>query len=157
MLRMRGGITEAVLPVAKPYLCAIAYDPFRGKRLGMLYRILAVHDTSDLGTTLAAARPITTTALLATVLHDAGGPLDAATATAAVTARLRALPANVFVDPELQRDVAGCVIEALAGVRTTDPRFPHIADMIAYQTNMLAETLTCAARLAAPEPAAVTL
>jgi hypothetical protein len=30
----------------------------------------------------------------------------------------------------------------------TDARFPHVADMVAFQRNMLEETLAAAARLA---------
>ena len=163
MHRMRGGITEMVLPVAQPWFCAIAYDPFRGRRLGMLYRIVRVTDTTDLGTALAAARPLTTSALLASVLSERTEPLSVGAAIAAATAQLRALPSNVFVDPELARDVAGCIAEALTGLvglgaarisdetyvltdRRVDARLPHIADMIDYQKNVFEETLACARR-----------
>jgi hypothetical protein len=166
MHRLRNGIVDAVLPFAEPWLCAIAYDPFRGKRLSMLYRILRPADPDDLTASLGASRPITTTALLSAVVLDHAAPLDRATAIAAVSARLRALPANVFVDPELQRDVAATVGEALDVLlrrgtlraeatayvltdRRDDARFPHIADMLTYQRNMLEETLACAARLSA--------
>jgi hypothetical protein len=176
MHRMRGGITDAVLPVAQPWLCAIAYDPFRGKRLGMLYRILRAHDTSDLGTTLAAARPVTTSALLAAALAGRTTAFTSADAAALVRARLIDLPANAFVDPELQRDIAGCVNDALAGMvrlgtlragadsasytltgHHVDARFPHIGDTIAYHATMLAETVACARRLAEPEALAVSV
>jgi hypothetical protein len=166
MHRMRNGIVDAVLPFADPWLCAIAYDPFRGKRLPMLYRILRPVDPADITASLGAARPVTTTSLLSTVLLDRAEPIARATAIDAVAARLRALPANVFVDPELQRDVAGTVGEALDALlrrgtlRTDGPRyaltehradarFPHIADMLTYQRTMLAETLACAERLSA--------
>jgi hypothetical protein len=91
-----------------------------------------------------------------------------------VRARLVDVPSNAFVDPELQRDIAGCVNDALAGMvrlgtlragtggyaltgHHVDPRFPHIADMIAYQSTMLAETLACARRLAEPDTIAVSV
>jgi len=162
---MRNGLTDAVLPVAEPWLCAIAYDPFRGRRLSMLYRIVRPARPEDLGASLAAARAITTTALVAAFLSGADGPFYAAAARESVHAQLAALPANVFVDPELQRDPDGAVTEALTVLvrlgtlaadgpryvltdRRTDARFPHIADMVTYQRNMLAETLSSAGRLA---------
>jgi hypothetical protein len=161
---MRNGVTDAVLPVAEPWLCAIAYDPFRGRRLSMLYRILRPADRNDLGTSLAAARPITTSALLATFLCATAGPFGAAGAQRAVRAQLDALPRKVFVDPELRRTPDLLVSEALAVLarrgtlaregpqyRVTteraDRRFPHVADMLTYQRNMLEETLDAAARL----------
>jgi hypothetical protein len=164
MHAMRNGLVDAVLTVAEPWLCAIAYDPFRGKRLSMLYRVLRPADRNDLGTSLAAARPVTTTALLATFLGSADGPFEADAARRSVRAQLAALPANVFADPELQRDPDAVVSEALTvlvrlgtlapeGPRyrltehRADARFPHVADMVDYQRNMLAETLASAARL----------
>jgi hypothetical protein len=161
---MRGGITEAVLPYAEPFCCAIAYDPFRGRRLPMLYRIVRPADTADLGASLAAARPATTTALVARVLARANAPLRADDVAIAVSAELAALPRSVFVDPELRRHVPARVDEALAhlerrgavvteggryrrGGAAIDPRFPHIADMIAYQAALLDETEESARRL----------
>ena len=161
MHRMRGGITDAVLPFADPWLCAIAYDPFRGRRLSMLHRIVRPADRDDLGASLAAARPVTTSALLATALLEAPAPPTRDDLVAAVTARLRDLPSNVFVDPELQRDIARAVDEGIAHLQRhgtlrgaagrftltddrSDPRLAHVADMLTYQRNMLAETLACA-------------
>jgi len=165
MRPMRNGITDAVLPIATPWLCAIAYDPFRGSRLSMLYRIVKPAHRDDLGSSLAAARPVTTSALLASYLSVVGVPFAADEAQRAVRRQLDALPANVFADPELQRDPDAAVSEALtvlvrmrvlgaAGKRycrtgnNADPRFPHVADMIAFQKNMIEETLAAAARLA---------
>jgi hypothetical protein len=164
MHRMRGGITDAVLPFADAYLCAIAYDPFRGRRLGMLYRIVRPADPADLGTSLAAARPVTTSALLARALLQRNAPLRAEDATIAVSAQLSALPRNVFVDPDLRHHPDAAVGDALSGLvrrgtlecangryalteRRTDPRFPHIADMVTYQRNMIDETIACACAL----------
>ena len=167
MRPMRNGLTEAVLPVADPWLCAIAYDPFRGRRLSMLYRIVPPADRDDLGTSLAAARAVTTSALLATFLCRRRCPFDAAAAQQSVRAQLAALPANVFVDPELRRDPDAVSTEALAVLvrtaassrptaratgspkRAPMPAFPHVADMVAFQRNMLEETLGAAATLAA--------
>jgi hypothetical protein len=161
---MRNGLTDAVLPVAEPWLCAIAYDPFRGRRLSMLYRIVRPARPDDLGTSLAAARAVTTSALLATFLRGADTAFAAADARDNVRAQLAALPAGVFVDPELRRDADAAVSEALTvlvrlgmlgadGPRyrltdvRTDARFPHVADMLTFQRNMLAETLAAAERL----------
>lgn len=164
MRPMRNGLTDAVLPVAEPWLCAIAYDPFRGRRLSMLYRIVRPADPDDLGTSLAAARAVTTSALLATFLCAADAPFEASAAVASVRAQLHALPDGVFVDPELARAPERAAREALTvlvrlgilaadGPRyrltatRTDARFPHVADMLTYQRNMLEETRAAAARL----------
>ena len=161
---MRNGITDAVVPVAGVWLCAIAYDPFRGRRLSMLYRIVRPADSDDLGTSLAAARPVTTSALVATFVCRAGAPFTAAAAQAGVREGLDALPRTLFVDPELRRAPDAAVTEALANLvrrgtlavegshyrvaaACADARFPHVADMLTYQRNMLEETLEAAARL----------
>jgi hypothetical protein len=165
MRPMRNGLTDAVLPVADPWLCAIAYDPFRGRRLSMLYRIVQPRDPNDLGASLAAARAVTTSALLATFLCNVDAPFEAAAARQSVRTQLTALPANVFADPELRGDPDGVTREALTvlvrlgtlaadGPRyrltetRTDARFPHVADMVTFQRNMLEETLAAAERLA---------
>jgi hypothetical protein len=161
---IRGGIVEALAPFADLWLCAIAYDPFRGGRLPMLYRVLRYAGAADIGTSLAAARPITTSALLAAFLLE--GPETFATqdAVRAVRERLDSLPRNVFVDPELQRAPDAAVVNALGtlrkrgtlvdggecyrlSARRADPRFLHIPDMIEFQRNMLDETLASAQRL----------
>ena len=164
MRPMRNGLTDAVLPVADPWLCAIAYDPFRGARLSMLYRIVQPANPDDLGASLAAARAVTTSAVLATYLTTVTAPFAATDAQYAVRQCLDALPDNVFADPELQRDPDAAVSEALTvlvrmrilgadGPRyrlndaRIDPRFPHVADMVTFQKNMLEETLASAASL----------
>jgi hypothetical protein len=161
---MRNGVTDAVLPYAEPWLCAIAYDPFRGRRLSMLYRIVRPANRENLGTSLAAARPVTASALLATFLSGAEAPFAAADAQRSVRAQLAARPANAFVDPEVLRAPDAAVSEALANLvargtlapessgyrltgRRADPRFPHVADMVTYQRNLLEETLAAAASL----------
>jgi hypothetical protein len=164
MRPMRNGITDAVLPIATPWLCAIAYDPFRGSRLSMLYSLLPPAQPDDLGTSLAAARPVTTSALLATFLCGVDGSFAGEDAKRAVRKQLDNLPANVFADPELHCAPDDVVSEALTvlvrmGIlgadgplyRLTgerhDPRFPHVPDMPAFQSNMIGETLAAAARL----------
>jgi len=164
MRPMRNGLTDAVAAVADPWLCAIAYDPFRGRRLSMLYRIVQPADPDDFGTSLAAARAVTTSALLATFLCATPGPFEASAAQGSIRAQLATLPANVFVDPELERAPELVVTEALTVLvrlgmlaaegrryrlteRRTDARFPHVADMVTFQRNMLEETLAAAGRL----------
>lgn len=166
---MRPGIVEAVLPFADPWLCGVSYDPFRGKRLPMLFRFVHMERGAVTGTALAAARPVTTSALLAGFLLDAPEPFSKREAEDAVMALRSLLPPNVFVDPELDRAPAIAVGEAIDGLcgrgtlaregrryRLTaqrgDPRFPHVADMVTFQRNMLEETIACASAPAATGP-----
>ncbi|MGC2130323.1 MAG: hypothetical protein WA629_09520, partial [Candidatus Aquilonibacter sp.] len=160
---MRGGIVEAVAPFAALYLNAVAYDPFRGRRLPMLYRVVPLR-SDDVGASLAAARPITTSALLAEFLLNVSETFTIEDAVHAIRERLDALPGNVFVDPELRRDPDAAVAGAIATLRKratlladgerlrlseqrSDARFPHVADMVAFQRNMLEETLASARQL----------
>ncbi|MGB6741257.1 MAG: hypothetical protein WA668_00720 [Candidatus Cybelea sp.] len=160
---MRGGIVEALSPFAELWLCAVAYDPFRGRRLSMLYRVLRYTGATDIGTSLAGARPVTTSALLATFLLEGSETFVLGDAVRAVRERLDSLPGYAFVDPELRRAPSAAVGEALATLRKrgtlvaddgryrltshrTDARFPHVPDMVAFQRNMLDETLESARR-----------
>jgi len=161
---MRGGIVEALAPFAELWLCAIAYDPFRAGRLPMLYRVLRYAGGADIGTSLAAARPITASALLGAFLLEVPETFAARDAVRAVRERLDSLPENVFVDPELHRAPEAVIINTLAALRKrgtlaeeagryrltahrADPRFLHVPDMIEFQRNMLDETLASARRL----------
>jgi hypothetical protein len=160
---VRKGIVEALAPFAQLWLCAVAYDPFAPGRLPMLYRVLPCDASAGVATSLAAARPITNSALLATFLIGAK-TFEAEDAVRAVCDQLGSLPENVFVDPELRRDPKAAVLAALAtlqkrgtliaedgryrlAARREDPRFLHVPDMVAFQRNMLEETLESAARL----------
>lgn len=163
---IRRGIVDALAPFATLWLCAVAYDPFRGRRLSMLYRIVPLAAGADVGTSLAAARPVTTSALLGAFLFERTDRFAAQDAVRAVRAWLAVLPATVFVDPELRRAPDAAVFEALATLckrgtlaaegeryrltdRRADARFPHVADMIAFQRNLFEETLASAESLAA--------
>jgi hypothetical protein len=157
------GLLDALVAIAQPWLCAIAYDPFRGRRLSLLYRVLRPSDPNDLAASLAAARPVTTSALLAAFLLDEPQPFTQR--DAAVRERLAALPETVFVDPELRRAPEAVTAAAiailtrramlardgeryrLAGPRT-DRHFPEVADIVSFQRAMLEETLAAAHRLA---------
>ncbi|BDE07682.1 hypothetical protein WPS_29580 [Vulcanimicrobium alpinum] len=151
------GILERLTPIADVRLAAIAFDPFRGRRLSMLYRVVAPADPRDLPTSVAAARPITTSALLAAWIVGIGLPFTAGEARDAVLRMADAAGPAAFVDPELRRDHARCVDEALAylerhgavrgdggryerGAPLRDPRFPIVEDMLAYQAAFHAET-----------------
>jgi hypothetical protein len=164
-MRPLRGIVEHLVRVAEPWLVAIAFDPFRGRRLSMLFRIVRPADPADLATSLAAARPINASALLAerlAQLDDA--PFTRDELVEALRVARDELEAGLFVDPEL-RDPARCVDEAIVtlerratlvrdgdrlrlGSVRTDGRFPQVRDIVAYQRNFLAETRTAARRLA---------
>ncbi|HEY1680463.1 MAG TPA: hypothetical protein VGF98_02340 [Candidatus Tumulicola sp.] len=164
---MRNGIVGALAPFADLWICAVAYDPFRTGRLSMLYRTIRHDGIADLGVSVAAARPITNSALLATFLCDAPETFGAEDAIRAVRAQLNALPGNVFVDPEVIGAPDGIVANALTALvksgtltleggryrltaHRSDPKFPHVPDMIAFQRNMLDETLASAQQLERP-------
>lgn len=164
MHSMRGGIVDALAPFADLWFCAVAYDPLQGGRLPMLFRVVRYDGAAEIGASLAAARPITTSALLGTFLYDRTESFTIEDATSAVCAQLDALPSNVFVDPELRKKPRALVHKALKAMRKRgtligddggysltaerrDPRFPHVADMVAFQRNMLEETLASAEAL----------
>jgi hypothetical protein len=101
---------------------------------------------------------------LATFLCATGGPFAADDAQRDVRAQLAALPPGAFVDPEVRRAPDAAVAEALANLvargtlaadgaryRLTetraDARFPHVADMVTYQRNLLEETVAAARAL----------
>ncbi|HZO93421.1 MAG TPA: MFS transporter [Candidatus Baltobacteraceae bacterium] len=164
-MRPLKGIVDHLVRVGEPWLAAIAFDPFRGRRLSMLYRVLRPADPDDLGTSLAAARPVTTSALLATWLLAVDLPFEAREAVDGVTRLREAVPPGGFVDPELRRDTDACVREALAklaargtlladggryrlGPHRADPHFPDVADMPAFQANFHAETVAALRKLA---------
>jgi hypothetical protein len=159
------GLLEALVPIAQVWLGAIAYDPFRGRRLSMLYRVLRPSEPNDFEASLAAARPIATSALLAAFLLDQPQPFTQREAVAGVRERLGALPETVFVDPELRSAPEAVTAEALAilarratlgrdGERyrlaapRTDRRFPEVADIVSFQRAMLEEAVAAARRLA---------
>jgi 1-acyl-sn-glycerol-3-phosphate acyltransferase len=178
-------------PVAESvYVIGISYDAFVGGRLSMLFRVVPPADRSDPVSSLAAARPVTVSQLLADWLESgapcspallsAGAnsrPQEAGTASTvttaftyddalqAVQAKLAALPAGAWVDPELLESPARMTRAALDGLvrlgilareqvrlRLTDrrksPHFPEVPDIIAHQTTTFRETIDALARIA---------
>jgi MFS family permease len=167
--RMRAlkGIVDHLVPIARVWFAAIAFDPFRGRRLSMLYRIVPFEGRANLATALAAARPVTTSALLAQWLLAVDLPFERNEARDGVVRLRDALPPGAFVDPELARDAQRCADGALEtlhkrgtlvadgaryrlGPQRADPRFPGVADTIAYQAAFLDETAAALRALSAP-------
>ncbi|MFN2461119.1 MAG: hopanoid biosynthesis-associated protein HpnK [Candidatus Velthaea sp.] len=167
--RMMGrfkGILRRLDGVAPVWLAAVAFDPFRSGRLPMLYRVLLPADSRDVAASLAAARPVTASALLAAwVVARDWAAFTAAEADAGITALLAALPVGTFVDPELRtarRAILEDMLAALtrrgllvrAGVRFErgaergDRRFPEVRDQWSYHARFLLETIDAAERLA---------
>ena len=166
-MRPLRGIVTHLTPIAEPWLAAIAFDPYRGRRLSMLYRIVRPADPQNLAASLAAARPVTTSALLGAFLapRTPDEPFSAQEASDAVRTSRDALPAGMFVDPELARNAERCVREALArltrrgtllregderyrlGPTRVDPRFPAVEDALAYQAAFIEESVAAARRL----------
>jgi MFS family permease len=149
------GIIDHLAPIAQLYVIGISYDVFVGRRLSMLYHIVRLERRELLRDTLAAVRPVTVSQLLAASIKERGMPLEEEEAIAEVERRLRELPQELFVDPELRRSPQRMARLALAGVRALrdgkrHPQFPGVADMIAYQATFFAETLAGAAALREP-------
>lgn len=159
------GIIDNLIGLGDLWLAAIAFDVFRGRRLSMLYRVVrfgaGAHAADEVATALAAARPITASALVAAAVarRPSGGSRNELIATA--LALREELPPRIFVDPEVDARPERALDEALAhlvargafdaGLARTgplvDPRFPVVADMLAYQANFYDETLAAANRL----------
>jgi MFS family permease len=154
---MRGAI-DRLAPLATVYLAGVSYDPFVAKRLSMLFRIVRLNDRDRLAPALAAIRPVVTSQLLASWLDGRTAEFTEDDAVAAVEERLRALPLELFVDPELRSELPHLVRAALplmtewnilestggrfrlAGVRR-HPQFPMVDDIVAYNAQFLEETV----------------
>ena len=158
------GIVEKLIGLGEIWFAAIAFDPFRGRRLSMLYRVVQPLAPDRLATSLAAARPVTTSALVAAYLAHAPARFDAAAVVQAARAARAELPAPAFVDPEFDAAPDRAVGEAVrtllarAALRVDgddlvrsdpfrDPRFPEVADMLAFQAVFFEETVAAARAL----------
>jgi MFS family permease len=158
MLPFRG-IWDRMLPhVEQIFLAAISYDPFVDKRLSEFYRILPASSKARALDELKAARPVTTSALLGEWLAARTESFTEEEASSAIDARLRSLPAQLFIEPRLARDPGAMVRRALQHLcslgilhrldsryRVTEmrghPKFPGVQDIIAYQARFLSQTL----------------
>jgi hypothetical protein len=164
MRRLRG-LFATLAPLARIWLAGISYDPFVGRRLSMLWRVVPATEGVALEAQIKASRPVTTSALLATWLHGRSASFSARDACDAVQAQLAALPKGLFVDPELRARPERMVRSALAGLQRTGtvrveglryvlteqrahPQFPQTNNMIAFLRNFHEETLEGARSLA---------
>ncbi|MBV8670595.1 MAG: hypothetical protein JO098_02425, partial [Candidatus Eremiobacteraeota bacterium] len=123
-------------------------------------------DPDDLPSSICAPRAVTVSQLLAAWLFERKEmPFVRADAEAAVCSRLASLPANAFVDPELQRNPARLTRAALDGLcrlgaletrsgsmtlarACRHPQFPLVDDMVAFQARFFDETIDALERLA---------
>lgn len=158
MQRLRGSLSR-LAPLAEIWLAGISYDPLVGRRLSMLYRLGKAEPNTPLDLQLKRIRPVTTSALLGTWLHERGEQtFTAPEAHHAIEAGLSALPNVLFVEPELRRDPHRLTLRALEGLlqhdiaevdgmtyrlkpRRTHPQFPRTTDIIEYLYNFHRETL----------------
>jgi hypothetical protein len=158
MQRMRGSLSR-LAPLAQIWLAGISYDPLVGRRLSMLYRIGKAEPDIPLDLQLKRIRPVTTSALLGTWLHERGERhFTAQEAQHAIDAALAALPRVLFVEPELRSNPNRLTRRALHGLLALDiaeldgaayrlkphrvhPQFPRTADIIEYLYNFHRETL----------------
>jgi MFS family permease len=159
------GIVERLVGLGEIWFAAIAFDPFRGRRLSMLYRVVRPAAPADLATSLAAARPVTTSALVAGALARLPASFSAADLVRTASDLRNGLPALLFVDPEFDADRARAVGEALRTLLAhgtlvadgtgyvragpyRDPHFPDVADLLSFQAVFFGETVDAASRLA---------
>lgn len=146
-------------PLGRIYLAPISYDPFLGRRLSVLYRVIPLSGSRDVATALAAARPVTVSQVLAEWLSriEAGDAFSAGEAIHAVGSRLDALPPVAFIDPLLRRRperVVRAALQTLVRLRVlrrrrgryaltnhrTHHKFPWVPDILAHQARVFAET-----------------
>lgn len=151
---------ELLAPLADVYLLALSYDVFAPGRLSLLFRVVRPHDPVDLRSSLAAARPVTLSQMLASWIVTRGGPFTRDEALAGIRRIFDALPSSAFVDPELPVRLPVMLDRALAsmvrsgrltrdaqgslslGPQRHDKRFPLIPDIVVHQANFFAETMS---------------
>ncbi len=168
MQRLRGAFPR-LAPAAAVWLVGVSYDPFAERRLSMLYRLVRSRPGATIEAQIKAARPVTTSALLGTWLHERATPFSERGALDAITRQLAHLPPALFVDPKLRRNPLRRLRSALRRMtalgmlterdgdyaptgRNAHPQFPRTRDTIAYQFNFHAETLDGARRLGESGP-----
>lgn len=161
---------ERLRPLGEVYLLALSYDVFAPGRLSLLYRVLEPRDPDDLRSSLAAARPVTVSQVLASWVIAREGTFTRDAALEAVRSTIAGLPSTAFVDPEISSRLERMVDGALAsmskagylvresggayrlGERRYDKRFPLIPDIVVHQANFFAETAAACEALAARAP-----
>lgn len=164
MRRFRG-IWPRIAPLAKTvYLIGISYDPFAGRRLSQLYRVVPLRDANRAVAELKAARPVTTSAMLCFWLSRNPGKFSADEAVQGVRALSAVLPGGVFLDPQFTADgerlaknairrmielriLSGSWNELQLNGARSHRQFPDVGDIVAFQSRFLEETLEAAASL----------
>lgn len=156
-----------LLPSVDLRCSAIAYDPLRRSRMGMVCHIIAPPPTQDLRLALAAARPLTRSQLVASALGRLDGTFTRDALVGSMRQELRRVPAGAFIDPELPTDLhamaqealevltgAGVLIRSGTGYRIVGtwhhPWFPHVPDMLAFLRRQWEETRAATTAGAAP-------
>jgi hypothetical protein len=166
MNRLRSALMR-LLPVAEQfYLLAVSYDPFVGRRLSCLFRIIAPQDPNDIESSMQAPRPVTVSHLLgAWIFENDRTSFTRDQAITGVRNRLESLPSGTFIDPELRKDATHMTLAALKGLarlgtlearsnelhvteQRRHPQFPIVSDMLGYQSRFLQETISALERLA---------
>jgi hypothetical protein len=158
MQRLRGALPR-LAPFAQVWLAGISYDPLVGRRLSVLYRLGPAVADVPFDMQIKRTRPVTTSALLGTWLHErAGASFTQSEAQAAIESSIAALPSVLFVEPELRGDPRALTVRALEGLlrlgmatkddavyrltsQRTHGQFPRTPDIIEYLYNFHAETL----------------
>jgi hypothetical protein len=150
--------------LADVYVVAVSYDVFRGRRFSVLFRVLGPVASNEARDRLAAARPVTTSQLVAEYVAEKIGAFEEPDAVAAIEERLKVLPKALFIDPELRANPRRVVRGALAKMtrlgflartgtkykltqQRAHPTFEKVADMLSYQNAFLSETLEAEARI----------
>ncbi|HEY7993998.1 MAG: MFS transporter [Candidatus Eremiobacterales bacterium] len=153
-----------VVNLGENYLLALSYDVFAGGRLSLLYRVLKPENPDDFRASLASARPVTLSQLLASWLmaRDSDGAFTRDAAIDGVRSGLDRVPPTAFIDPELRPRLPEKLDDALAamvkrgllasgggsyrlGATLHDPRFPLVPDIVTHQANFYAETIAATA------------
>ena len=152
------GAIDRLAPLATIYLAGVSYDPFVSKRLSMLFRVGRLDDRARLTQALAALRPVVASQLLAKWLCTREDPFVCEQAVAGVESELRAIPPQLFVDPELRAHPAAKVRAALPrmvewkilerdgisyrlAAARRHPQFPQVADIVEYNARFFDETV----------------
>ena len=165
--RLRESMVRLLPHAENVVLSAVAYDPFAPGRLRLLVRLVPLRSGIELRRQLLAARAVTVSQIVATVLLQAEGPLAALRAQTEAASLIAHLPEGAALAPDLQRSAARSVrralraLEARGTVRATgagflltdrraDPRFDGVEDMVGYQAAHFRETVAALQGLRPP-------